>query len=293
MSMRKNFAYLAKSKYLICIALIVLTYNVAINLIEVVWKNQIKATLSQSERIQCLYGRSDDRDGNYRHIVAVFITGNDPPLLLDRHRHDPCRHHALDRARLFHFRPLPGFRISHWIAALIGSTPLVLSVLSAQCKTVLAEPPNTPSSMRRKRSPSSPSAMNRSSKEKRRSTASAPASANRAALSSTKALLLIFSTVRASTPLCSCHLLCDRPHLGSCCLPLASNSMPSPSQPPSRCLAYKSAFTKILLLVFKGLMEAIDSIYLRACPICPLDCLWSVDAGGLECADQRRPHDHF
>ena len=42
MSMRKNFAYLAKSKYLICIALIVLTYNIAINLIEVVWKNQIK-----------------------------------------------------------------------------------------------------------------------------------------------------------------------------------------------------------------------------------------------------------
>lgn len=42
MSMRANFSYLARSKYLLCIALIVFAYNVAINLIEVVWKDQIR-----------------------------------------------------------------------------------------------------------------------------------------------------------------------------------------------------------------------------------------------------------
>ncbi len=42
MSMRANFAYLARSKYLICIALIVFAYNVAINLVEVVWKDQMR-----------------------------------------------------------------------------------------------------------------------------------------------------------------------------------------------------------------------------------------------------------
>ncbi len=42
MSVRKNFSYLAKSKYLLCIAFIVLTYNLSINLVEVVWKNQLK-----------------------------------------------------------------------------------------------------------------------------------------------------------------------------------------------------------------------------------------------------------
>jgi AAA family ATP:ADP antiporter len=42
MGMRKNFAYLAKSRYLICIAVIVVTYNIAINLVEVVWKDQVK-----------------------------------------------------------------------------------------------------------------------------------------------------------------------------------------------------------------------------------------------------------
>jgi AAA family ATP:ADP antiporter len=43
MSMRANFRYLARSKYLLCIALIVFCYNVAINLIEVVWKDKIRA----------------------------------------------------------------------------------------------------------------------------------------------------------------------------------------------------------------------------------------------------------
>lgn len=41
MSMRKNFKYLANSKYLLFIAMIVLTYNVCINLTEVVWKDQL------------------------------------------------------------------------------------------------------------------------------------------------------------------------------------------------------------------------------------------------------------
>lgn len=42
MSLRENFAYLIRSKYLICIALIVFTYNVSINLVEIVWKDQIR-----------------------------------------------------------------------------------------------------------------------------------------------------------------------------------------------------------------------------------------------------------
>jgi len=42
MGIRKNFAYLAKSRYLICIAIIVLTYNISLNMIEVVWKDQVQ-----------------------------------------------------------------------------------------------------------------------------------------------------------------------------------------------------------------------------------------------------------
>lgn len=42
MSMRENFGVLARSKYLFCIALIVLSYNIVIVLQEVLWKDQVK-----------------------------------------------------------------------------------------------------------------------------------------------------------------------------------------------------------------------------------------------------------
>ena len=41
MSMRENFAILGRNKYLLSIAIIVLTYNLVINLVEVVWKDQV------------------------------------------------------------------------------------------------------------------------------------------------------------------------------------------------------------------------------------------------------------
>ena len=42
LSMRENFSYLLKSRYLLYIAAIVLAYNLSINLIEIVWKNQMR-----------------------------------------------------------------------------------------------------------------------------------------------------------------------------------------------------------------------------------------------------------
>jgi len=76
MSMRKNFAYLAKSKYLVCIAAIVLTYNVAINLVEVVWKNQIKAIYPDPSDFQTYMGNVTTWIGIVATFAAIFITGN-------------------------------------------------------------------------------------------------------------------------------------------------------------------------------------------------------------------------
>lgn len=41
LSMRESFSYLSNSRYLICIAVLVLCYNLVINLIEIVWKDQL------------------------------------------------------------------------------------------------------------------------------------------------------------------------------------------------------------------------------------------------------------
>lgn len=43
MSLRKNIKYLLKSKYLICITIIVLSHNIIINFSEVLWKSQMKS----------------------------------------------------------------------------------------------------------------------------------------------------------------------------------------------------------------------------------------------------------
>lgn len=76
MSMRANFSYLTKSKYLICIALIVLTYNIAINLVEVVWKNQINALYPDPSDFQAYMGHVTTMIGIVATFAAVFVTGN-------------------------------------------------------------------------------------------------------------------------------------------------------------------------------------------------------------------------
>ncbi|OJU79917.1 MAG: AAA family ATPase [Chlamydia sp. 32-24] len=42
LTLRESFAYLSKSKYLLCIAVMVVSYNLVINLVEVVWKDQLR-----------------------------------------------------------------------------------------------------------------------------------------------------------------------------------------------------------------------------------------------------------
>jgi AAA family ATP:ADP antiporter len=57
MGIRKNFKYLMKSKYLLCIAVIVLTYNVCINLTEVVWKDQLRNLYSNPNEFNAYMGK--------------------------------------------------------------------------------------------------------------------------------------------------------------------------------------------------------------------------------------------
>lgn len=42
LSIRASFSYLSNSKYLICIAVLVMSYNLVINMVEIVWKDQLR-----------------------------------------------------------------------------------------------------------------------------------------------------------------------------------------------------------------------------------------------------------
>jgi AAA family ATP:ADP antiporter len=76
MSMRKNFSYLAKSKYLLCIAVIVLTYNISMNMIEIVWKDQIKQLYPNPIDCNIYMGQVMTWMGVLSTLVALLVCGN-------------------------------------------------------------------------------------------------------------------------------------------------------------------------------------------------------------------------
>jgi ATP:ADP antiporter, AAA family len=42
LSMKESFSFLSNSKYLLCIAILVISYNLVLNLVEVIWKDQLR-----------------------------------------------------------------------------------------------------------------------------------------------------------------------------------------------------------------------------------------------------------
>ncbi|MBY0530268.1 MAG: NTP/NDP exchange transporter [Rhabdochlamydiaceae bacterium] len=75
MGLRKNFSYLAKSKYLISIAIIVVMYNIAINLIEVVWKDQVKQLYPNPADFNAYMGKILTSIGIVATVTSIFISG--------------------------------------------------------------------------------------------------------------------------------------------------------------------------------------------------------------------------
>lgn len=138
MGLRKNFAYLAKSKYLICIALIVLTYNLSINLVEVVWKNQLKELHPNPSDYNIYMAKVTMAMSLVATATAIFITGNVmrytswtlsaiiPPMIM-----------LITGAFFFSFLL---FKTSAFgaLAAFFGSTPLIMSVFFGSLQQVMA-----------------------------------------------------------------------------------------------------------------------------------------------------------
>ncbi len=76
MGIRKNFAYLAQSRYLIFIAILVLAYNISLNMIEVVWKDQLRALCPDPADYNAYMGKVLIFIGLTSTIVSAFICGN-------------------------------------------------------------------------------------------------------------------------------------------------------------------------------------------------------------------------
>lgn len=127
MSMRKNFAYLAKSKYLLLIAFIVLAYNISINLIEVVWKNQIKELYPDPGAYNVYMGEVMTLMGVIATIAALFTAFAIRRFSWTFNAILPAAIMLITGVSFFLIVLFPNSGLV-WVAAALGSSPLMLSV---------------------------------------------------------------------------------------------------------------------------------------------------------------------
>jgi ATP:ADP antiporter, AAA family len=75
-SMRENFRYLARSSYVLTIALIVIAYNLVINLVEVMWKNEVCALFPNPQEYNIYMNQITTIIGIMATFMAVVVSGN-------------------------------------------------------------------------------------------------------------------------------------------------------------------------------------------------------------------------
>lgn len=76
LSMRENFSTLFRSRYLLSIAVIVLSYNLIINLVEVMWKHEVRALYPNPSDFGLYMNKVMTIIGVMATFTSVFLTGN-------------------------------------------------------------------------------------------------------------------------------------------------------------------------------------------------------------------------
>lgn len=81
LSLRETFSYLSRSKYLIYIAVIVLSYNLVINLTEVIWKHEVRELYPNPSDYSLYTNQISTIIGVIATLCAMFVSGNSIRLL--------------------------------------------------------------------------------------------------------------------------------------------------------------------------------------------------------------------
>ena len=76
MGIRKNFSFLKKSKYLLCIAVLVIAFNIAINMMEIIWKDQVKLLYPNPNHFNAYMGKVLRATGVLSTFIGFFLCGN-------------------------------------------------------------------------------------------------------------------------------------------------------------------------------------------------------------------------
>lgn len=73
LSMRESFSYLSNSKYLLCIAVLVIAYNLVINLVEIIWKSKLSILYPSTTDYNVYMGNLTTAIGIVSTLTAVFM----------------------------------------------------------------------------------------------------------------------------------------------------------------------------------------------------------------------------
>jgi len=76
MTLGQSFAFLAKSKYLLCILVLVISYGIGIQLVEVTWKNQLKLQYPNPNEYSAFMGYFSTCTGAITILMMLFVGGN-------------------------------------------------------------------------------------------------------------------------------------------------------------------------------------------------------------------------
>lgn len=76
MSMKESFLFLAKSKYIGCLAILVIAYGISINIIEVTWKSQLKLQYPNANDYSTFMGYFSTFTGAVTVLMMLFVGGN-------------------------------------------------------------------------------------------------------------------------------------------------------------------------------------------------------------------------
>lgn len=74
LSIKESFAYLSNSKYLLCIATMVLAYNLVINLVEVMWKDQLRSLYPTPAGFNAYTSNITSLTGIVSVLTSIFLT---------------------------------------------------------------------------------------------------------------------------------------------------------------------------------------------------------------------------
>ena len=139
MSLKESFMYLARSRYVGLLALLVVSYGIAINLVEVTWKNQLKIMFqSNANDYSAFMGEFSFLTGAVTIFMMLFVSGNvirkfgwtkaaliTPIVLLVT---------GIGFFAFIIFKDsLAGF------IAMFGTSPLVLAVLFGQAQNIMSK----------------------------------------------------------------------------------------------------------------------------------------------------------